>query len=224
MINIHETENSNRSSLDSSSLAHVQGANNNNLTTSTPKQTIFSKLKLESPRSGGSNYFILRFLLDSMMVMIWIIWTGAHMKSIGQLLCPPYYTDEYCSAQSSGAFASQLWYFLVLVPLALVYIFFIVMIRKKAKRNQKFSHYLTWSLFVLISHIYFCVLFGLHGSNVGLSFAYFGLAGIFIGIIPDIFFIWRFSRIRREQKLKEDSEYHLFFSTRHQDLIATNVI
>ena len=97
------------------------------------------------------------------------------------------------------------------------------MIRRKAKKNQKFSHYLTWSFFALIVHIYLCILFGLHGSNVGLSFAYFGLVGVFVGIIPDAFIIWRLSKVRREQKLKEDSEYHLLFSTRHQDLIATNV-
>lgn len=125
MINTNETENSNRSSLDSSSMVQGRGMNINNNNTNHHKQTIFSKLKLESPKSGGSNYFIIRFLLDSMMVLIWIIWTGAHMKSIVQELCPPYYKDEYCSAQSSAAFASQLWYFFVLVPLALVGCFYL---------------------------------------------------------------------------------------------------
>jgi len=77
---------------------------------------------------------------------------------------------------------------------------------------------------VLIIHVYLCILFGVHGTNVGLGIAYFGAIGILLGIVPDVFLMWRFIKLRREQKMKEDSEFHLLYSSRHQDLIATNVV
>jgi len=54
------------------------------------------------------------------MVLIWIFWTGSHLKTMTTLLCPPFNSEEYCASQASQKFVSQLLYIFILIPIGLV--------------------------------------------------------------------------------------------------------
>ncbi|KAL9647930.1 hypothetical protein ABK040_008201 [Willaertia magna] len=186
-------------------------------------KTIWNKLRLETPKSGGSNYFILRLVLDLIMVCVWILWSGLHAKSVSQMLCSPHWTEDYCNSKATGRFFAKVADIFILVPCIIIYGIFILIIRLKIKKHRKYSHYQTWSILLFIVHIYFILLAGLHGINIGLGVTYLLTIGLIFGLLPNLIIIWRFVKLRREQKVMEEAEFHRMFSPRYRDLIATNV-
>jgi preprotein translocase subunit YajC len=167
-------------------------------------------------KNGGANHLIIRFLIDVTLLFIWILWSGVRVSRITRQLCPVSWQTAYCNSQSMREGMKQVLQFLVLIPFVLFYSLLYFFMRKYSNNPQrKLSRIHTWSIIVLLVHLYMCLLWCVYVRALGAG-AFVVLIVLF-GFVVDLALIIRYNFLRRAQKREEEESG--MYTTNHMNLI-----
>lgn len=171
-------------------------------------------------KDGGKLYIPIRLILDLVLLLIWIPWSGSKISTVSRQLCPIAWQTSYCNTQASKEGLKQIFHIFFLLPFLACYalLFFFYMKRRTADQpytGKKMSSVQTWTLRLLLLHFYICFLWCFYAKAIGVGA--FVLFIVLLGLLSDVILLVKYFLLRRSQR--RDEEESGPYSTRHAGLI-----